>query len=51
MDLKQINEALTQYIMPQCFPIALKLCQSDDELPEKVRMLSKQNLFSGFFRK
>lgn len=38
MDLKQINEALSQYIMPQCFPIALKLCQSDDELPEKVRM-------------
>jgi len=38
MDLKKINDALNQYIRPQTFPVALKLCQSDDELPERVRM-------------
>ena len=38
MESKQINEALTQYVRPQTFPVALKLCQSDDDLPEKVRM-------------
>lgn len=38
MDLTKINDALKQYIRPQTFPVALKLCQSDDELPERVRM-------------
>ena len=38
MDLKQVNEALNQYIRPQTFPLALKLCQSESELPEKVRI-------------
>jgi len=38
MDLKKINEILNQYIRPQTFPVALKLCQSEDELPERVRM-------------
>ena len=38
MDLKEINEALNQYIRPQTFPIALKLCRPDDPLPEKLRM-------------
>jgi len=38
MDLKKIDAAINQYIRPQTFPVALKLCQSDDDLPEKVRM-------------
>lgn len=37
MDVKQINEVLNTYIRPQTFPIALKLCQSDEDLPEKAR--------------
>ena len=38
MDLKKIDDAINQYVRPQTFPVALKLCQSDDDLPEKVRM-------------
>lgn len=38
MDLKQVNATLNLYIRPQTFPLALKLCQSESELPERVRM-------------
>ena len=38
MNLKQINETINLYIKPQTFPLALKLCQSDSELPERVRI-------------
>ena len=38
MNLKQVNETLYTYIRPQTFPLALKLCRSESELPEKVRM-------------
>jgi len=38
MELKQVTETLNQFIKPQTFPLALKLCQSESELPEKVRM-------------
>jgi len=38
MDLKQVNESLNFYIRPQTFPLALKLCPSQSELPEKVRI-------------
>lgn len=38
MDFKQINETLNLYVRPQTFPLALKLCQSDSELPERVRI-------------
>ena len=38
MDLKQVNETLNFYIRPQTFPLALKLCRSESELPERVRM-------------
>ncbi|MBW1711097.1 MAG: DUF169 domain-containing protein [Deltaproteobacteria bacterium] len=38
MDLKRINEALNTYVRPQTFPLALKLCQSETDLPEKARM-------------
>jgi uncharacterized protein (DUF169 family) len=38
MDLKQVNETLNLYIRPETFPLALKLCRSESELPERVRM-------------
>jgi len=38
MDFKQINETLNLYVRPQTFPLALKLCQSESELPERVRI-------------
>lgn len=38
MDLKQANEILNTYIKPQTFPLALRLCQSESELPERVTM-------------
>ena len=38
MDLKQVNESLNLHIRPQTFPLALKLCHSESELSEKVRM-------------
>lgn len=38
MDLKQLNDTLTYYVRPQSFPLALKLCRSEGELPEKARM-------------
>lgn len=40
-DLKQISEALTQYIKPQTFPLAIRMCQSEQELPEKTRTPQK----------
>lgn len=38
MDLKLVNEMINRYVRPTTFPIALKLCQSEDELPNKVNM-------------
>ncbi|MBI4294932.1 MAG: DUF169 domain-containing protein [Chloroflexi bacterium] len=38
MDLKQLNEALNFYIRPQAFPVAMRLCQSAQELPPRVRI-------------
>jgi len=38
MELKQLDERLAAYIRPQTFPLALKLCTSESELPEKVRI-------------
>jgi len=38
MDLKEVNEALNLYIRPQSFPVAIKMLQSGDELPDKARI-------------
>lgn len=38
MDLKQLSETLNVYIRPQSFPLAMRMCESAQELPEKVRM-------------
>ncbi len=37
-DLKRINEALSFYLRPQTFPLAIRMCPSAEELPEKVRI-------------
>src|SRR4030042_1716538 len=37
MDVKQVTDTLNFYIRPQTFPLALKLCKSESELPERVR--------------
>jgi uncharacterized protein (DUF169 family) len=38
MDLKQVNDTLNQYLRPQTFPLGIRLCASESELPEKVRL-------------
>jgi len=38
MDLKKINDAFTQYLRPQTFPVAVRMCSSEKELPAKVRL-------------
>ncbi|MCF8062675.1 MAG: DUF169 domain-containing protein [Deltaproteobacteria bacterium] len=37
MDVKQIDEALTRFIRPATFPLAVKLASTGDELPERAR--------------
>ena len=37
-DLKEINEALNRYIRPLSFPVAIRMCESAGELPERVRI-------------
>ena len=36
-NLKQIDEALTHYVRPQTFPLAIRMCESEGEFPEKTR--------------
>ncbi len=38
MNLNAVNEAFTRYLRPQTFPLAIRLCESTDELPEKTRL-------------
>ena len=38
MDLTTVHETLQTYLRPQTFPVVLKLCSSEAELPERVRM-------------
>lgn len=37
MDITKVDGILNMYVRPQTFPLALKLCQSEAELPEKAR--------------
>jgi uncharacterized protein (DUF169 family) len=45
-DLAKVNEALNFYVRPQTFPLAVKMCQSNEELPERAR-IPKRDL--GYF--
>jgi uncharacterized protein (DUF169 family) len=38
MDLERISEALNRYLRPQTFPVAIKLVNSENEIPQKARM-------------
>jgi len=38
MDSKLVNDAYTRYLRPQTFPVAVRLCSSESELPKKVRL-------------
>jgi uncharacterized protein (DUF169 family) len=37
MNLKDVNTALTEYIRPQTFPVAIKMLKSEAEIPDKTR--------------
>ena len=37
-DVKQIDDALNQYLRLQTFPVAVRMCESEEELPERVRI-------------
>ena len=36
-DMKQIDQALSQYVRPLTFPLAVKMLKSEEEIPEKTR--------------
>jgi uncharacterized protein (DUF169 family) len=38
VDLKRVNEVFNANLHPQSFPVAIKMCKSDSELPDKVRI-------------
>jgi uncharacterized protein (DUF169 family) len=38
MDMKTVAAAFDQYIRPQTFPLAIRLCETAAELPEKTRL-------------
>jgi uncharacterized protein (DUF169 family) len=37
MDLNKLNDALNVHIRPQTYPLAVRLCKSESELPAKVK--------------
>lgn len=41
-DLKEIDQALTTYIRPLTFPLAIKMLKSEEEIPEKTRRYFQQ---------
>ena len=41
LDLKRINEALNTHIRPQSYPLAVRMCEANEELPEKVCLPKK----------
>lgn len=38
MDVKELNNALNFYIRPQTFPVAIRLYEKGEEIPEKARI-------------
>ena len=38
IDIKKINEAYSLYLRPQTFPLAVRMCESAAELPERARI-------------
>lgn len=40
-NLLKLNEALNTHVRPQCFPVAIKMLEEKDTLPDKTRIPSK----------
>ncbi|MBW2091592.1 MAG: DUF169 domain-containing protein [Deltaproteobacteria bacterium] len=38
VDLKNIDEGLKRYLRPETFPVAIRMCESGEELPDKTRI-------------
>lgn len=38
VDLKATDETLTRYIRPQTFPLAVRLCEPGEDLPDRARL-------------
>ncbi len=41
MNLTMLDEALTQYVRPESFPLAVRLLRTSEPLPEKVKIPSR----------
>lgn len=41
VELRRVNEALEKHIRPQTFPLAVRMCEAGERLPEKVRLPKK----------
>lgn len=41
MNLKEINEALSSYVKPQTFPAAIRMCETEKQLPAETRRPKK----------
>lgn len=41
MNLSQISGTIDRFVRPQSFPLAVRLCESAEELPERVRIPSR----------
>ncbi len=37
LDLKAVNEALSKYVRPQTFPVAIRMCSPGENVPEMAR--------------
>lgn len=38
MDANKVNDGLTRYMRPQSVPLAIRMCRSTEEFPERVRI-------------
>jgi len=36
-DMKEVDQALSQFIRPSTFPVAIKMLKSEDEIPERTK--------------
>ena len=41
VDLKKIAEALNRLLRPQTYPVAIRMCEPGEELPEKAKFPRK----------
>ncbi len=41
IDLKALDEVLSRYVRPDTFPLAIRMCKADEELPDRVKRPSR----------